>query len=136
MDVFVAVYQTIYLDNNLEYSAVLKAVTTTCGVVLNMCSCCLIRQWTGLGQDVSNLCGTCSMVRVLLQYNGTTTQGLENSYYRYRLPNTDGILPSEYRDFEIPWYPVTDMKAVTVIPYRLHPVYLPVTGTPWLLFTE
>jgi hypothetical protein len=71
-----------------------------------------------------------------VQYNGTTTQGLENSYYRYRLPNTDGILPSEYRDFEIPWYPVTDMKAVTVIPYRLHPVYLPVTGTPWLLFTE
>jgi hypothetical protein len=59
-----------------------------------------------------------------------------SSYYRYRLPNTDGILPSEYRDFEIPWYPVTDLKAATVKPYRLYPVYLPVTGTPWLLFTE
>jgi hypothetical protein len=26
----------------------------------------------------------------------------DSSYYRYRLPNTDGIIPSEYRDFEIP----------------------------------
>jgi hypothetical protein len=33
---------------------------------------------------------------------GKYEQGLENSYYRYRLPNTDGIIPSEYRDFEIP----------------------------------
>ena len=73
---------------------------------------------------------------VLMNALKTIKQGLENSYYRYRLPNTDGILPSEYRDFEIPWYPVTDLKAVIVIPYRLHPVYLPVTGTPWLLFTE